>query len=139
MAVVTAISAFYLPAILMVALYYQVYQGLQKRQKHLKSVSQPPQQLQQHKQQQPQTISTDIPSTTLEPPTITEDNFDEFSVDDVHTESTLVPTHGQSGRESALSKCSSADNMELPRHPTCDSLDRSDSCDNSGGSSKRNV
>lgn len=135
MAVVTAISAFYLPALLMVALYYQVYQGLQKRQRHLKSVSQPPQQ----QQQQNQTKPLNIPRTTLEPPAITEHDFDEMSIDDVPTESTLVPTRGQSGRESALSKCSSVDNMELPRHPTCDSLDRSDSCDNSGCSSKRNI
>ena len=33
MAVVTAIAAFYLPACLMVILYYHVYNGLKKRQR----------------------------------------------------------------------------------------------------------
>ena len=61
-------------------------------------------------------------------------HFDELSVDEINTESTLVASRAQSGRESALSACS---DMETGR--TDDSLDRSgyDSCDNSAGSSKR--
>ena len=124
MAVVTAISAFYLPALLMVALYYQVYKGLQKRQRHLKSVSVKPDSQQQ----------AALPRTTLEAPTpVEEHHFDELSIEETQTESTLVPTRNPSGRESALS----LDNTELARHPTDDSLDQSDSLDNSANSSKR--
>ena len=114
----------------MVALYYQVYKGLQKRQRHLKSVSVKPLSATSSNSQQ----QAALPRTTLEAPTpVEEHHFDELSIEETQTESTLVPTRNPSGRESALS----LDNTELARHPTDDSLDQSDSLDNSANSSKR--